>query len=186
METDDLHQQVISLLRRVPRAPERPFPGGASEAELLDLTRRLGVALPGDLASWLRVCKGEAIGPGGVFGTLPADESHDIAARSALFPTWRVRGWLPVAGDGCGNHYMLLTDGRLTGFVCFVEAVADPDRIDYVAASSLWRFLFFLFRAELGDRSWPFDADEVTAIDPRITEAPAALLPWEAGRRSEG
>jgi hypothetical protein len=184
MHADDLRRQVLSLLRRVPRAPERPFPGGASEAELLDLARRLGVALPDDLASWLRVCKGEAIGPGGVFGAQPDEDWLDIAGCSMLYPAWRTRGWLSVAGDGCGNHYVLLTNGRLTGFVGFVDTMTDPDRIDYVVASSLWRFLFFLFRRELGERSWPFRAGEVVAIDPGIVEAPAALLPWTADQAS--
>jgi hypothetical protein len=180
MHAGDLNQQVLWLLSRVPRAPEQPFPGGASKADLLDLTRRLGTALPNDLASWLRVCKGEAIGPGGVFGARPDRESVDVAATFALHPTWRAKGWLPVAGDGCGNCYVLLTTDPLTDFVGFIDTMADPDRIDYVVASNLWHFLFFLFRSELGEQSWPFDAHEVLAKDPGIAKAPATLLPWHS------
>jgi hypothetical protein len=92
----------------------------------------MGVALPDDLVAWLHVCKGEMIGPGGVFGARPDCESVDMAAVLALYPAWRARGWLPVAGDGCGDYYVLVTTGPLTGFVGFVEAVTDPDRIDHV------------------------------------------------------
>jgi hypothetical protein len=45
-------------------------------------------------------------------------------------------GWLAMAGEGCGNHYVLLTTEPPAGFV---GAVADPDHLDYLVASNLWR-----------------------------------------------
>ena len=180
MRTGDLYEQVSSLLHRVPRAPEQPFPGGASEAELADLARRLDIALPDDLATWLRVCKGEAIGPGGVFGARPDRESDDIAAVLALHPRWRTKGWLPVAGDGCGNYYVLFTTHPLAGFVGFIDTIADPDHLDYLVASNLWQFLLFLFERELGEPGWPFDARAVLAKDPGLAQAPAELVPWSS------
>ena len=173
-----LYGQVCGLLQQLPRAPEQPFPGAASEAELTDLARRLKTGLPQDLAAWLRVCKGEAIGPGGVFGARPDNEANDMAARLALYPQWRSKGWLPVAGDGCGNCYVLLTAGPLTGFVAFVDTADAPARLDYVVATRLWRFLLFLFRRELGASGWPFDPRAVLAEDPGLAKAPTELLPW--------
>jgi cell wall assembly regulator SMI1 len=124
------------------------------------------------------VCKGEAIGPGGVFGARPDREFLDIAACLGLHPHWRFRNWLPVAGDGCGNYYVLVVTGSLAGFVGFIETIADDDAIDFVVASSLWQFLFFLFARELGEQGWPFEARSVLAEDPDVGRAPAELLAW--------
>lgn len=178
MRLGEAYEEVCRLLPRVPRAPERPFPGGASDQELADLERRLNVALPEDLAHWLRMCRGEPIGPGGVFGACPDDEADDIVARLAPYPRWRANGWLPVAGDGCGNCYVLLTSDVLAGFVGFVDVMADPDFLDCVVASDLWRFLAFLFTRELGESGWPHDPVEVLAKDPGLARATAELLPW--------
>lgn len=131
-----------------------------------------------ELAAWLRVCKGAAIGPGGLFGARRDTDFLDMASRAAAYPGWRQLGWLPVAGDGFGNFYILLTRGPLAGCVAFVEAVSGPDEITYVAASSLWSFLRFLFEAELGAKGWPFDWDVVLAADPDLARVPAELLPW--------
>lgn len=134
-------------------------PGGADPAEISELSDELGIALPAELVAWLEVCRGEAIGPGGVFGVRPDRDDCDIASRLAGQPGWGRRGWPPV-GDGCGNSYVLLTTGPLTGFVGFV---ADPGGLAYVVASDLWRFLRFLFERELG-------------------ETPPELLPWSSQR----
>ncbi|MFE9694863.1 hypothetical protein [Micromonospora sp. NPDC005806] len=101
-----------------------------------------------------------------------------MASRFAEYPGWRQLGWLPVAGDGLGNFYMLPTQGPLAGYVAFVEAAVDPDEISYVAASNLWSFLRFLFEKELGAKGWPFDSKVVLAADPHLTQVPADLLPW--------
>ncbi|MEV4134206.1 SMI1/KNR4 family protein [Dactylosporangium sp. NPDC049742] len=141
MDDREARQDVLRLLAGVQRAPEQPFPGGADEQELADLERRLGGPLPAVLVDWLRVCKGEAICAGGVYGARPDRASLDIAERLALYPRWREFGWLPVAGDGCGNVYVLLTRGELAGQVAFVDTMADADGIEAVEADSLWTFL---------------------------------------------
>jgi cell wall assembly regulator SMI1 len=174
----DLHEQVSGLLPQLPRAPEQPSPGGASEAELADLARRTQTSLPDDLTAWLQVCKGEAVGPGGVFGTRPDEDHLDIAAHLALHPQWRSNGWLPVAGDGSGNCYVLLTTDPLAGFVAFVDTADDPTRLAYLVATNLWQFLLFLFKYELGQSGWPFNPQAVLAEDPNLAQAPTDLLPW--------
>jgi cell wall assembly regulator SMI1 len=174
----DIEAEVRALLERVPRSPDHPAPGGADPAEIEALGGRLGMPLPAELAAWLAVCRGEPIACGGVYGIRPDLDYADLEAALALQPEWLDSGWLPVAGDGCGNHYVLLTKGPRTGFVGFIDTAADPDRIDYLVASGLWRFLRFLFEEDLGRKGWPFDRNLVLAEDPNLTTAPADLLPW--------
>src|SRR5690242_1499034 len=66
------------------------------------------------------------IGSGGVFGPRPDEPYLDMPQRRDSFPQWAEKGWLPVAGDGCGNCYVLTADGT----VGFVDTMKDPGRID--------------------------------------------------------
>jgi cell wall assembly regulator SMI1 len=177
VDAQQVRQEVVTLLREVPRAPEQPFPGGADDLELADLERRLGEPIPSVLADWLRVCKGEAIGPGGVYGARFDRDWLDVAAQRADRPSWREQGWLPVAGDGCGNTYVLSTRGPLTGSIGFVDS-SEPDDMACVVASDLWRFLRFLFIAETGDGRWPFDQRSVLTADPALAALPNEFMPW--------
>jgi hypothetical protein len=97
---------------------------------------------------------------------------HDLAYWIDQYPQ---QGWLPVAGDGCGNLYVLVARGYLVGSVGFIETMVDPDRIDYLVASDLWRFLRFLFLRETGDRRWPFDRTTVLAADPNLLLASSTV-----------
>ncbi|GAA1553450.1 hypothetical protein GCM10009827_087710 [Dactylosporangium maewongense] len=177
VNTEDLVAQVHDLLTRVPRPPDEAAAGGADDAEIADLARRLALTLPPPLVAWLRVCRGDVIGPGGVFGARADRPPIDMEHRRSYHPGFIDRGWLPVAGDGCGNTYVLITHGPLDGRVAFIETTTDPDRIDYLVASDLWHFLRFLLARETGERGWPFHAAFVQSIDPHLTD-PAGLLPW--------
>ena len=128
------------LLTQVPRPPDAPAAGGADDAEIADLARRLGQPLPPALVAWLRLCRGDVIGPGGIFGARPDQPFIDMKHRRSYHREFFDRGWLPVAGDGCGNDYVLITHGPLAGKVAFIETITDPDRIDYLVASDLWHF----------------------------------------------
>jgi cell wall assembly regulator SMI1 len=119
------------------RAPEEEAPRGAGPAELDSLQARLGCIIPPVLRAWLSVCRGAGIGPGSVFGPRPDRPSLDMAQRRDLFPAWMEQGWLPVAGDGCGNCYVLTADGT----VGFVDTMKDPGRIDRQVAGDLLSFM---------------------------------------------
>jgi len=67
------------------RAPEDEPPRGAGPAELDNLQAMLGCGIPSVLRAWLSVCRGAAIGPGGVFGPRPDAPSLDMAWRRDLF-----------------------------------------------------------------------------------------------------
>jgi cell wall assembly regulator SMI1 len=177
MDSDLVRQEVVHLLREAQRAPEQPFPGGADDAELSELQGRLGLPMPTTLIDWLRICKGEAIGSGGVFGARPDQPDLDIAHDLSMHPGWRARSWIPVAADGCGDYYVLVGHGELAGHVGFIDQ-AELDEIDYVVASDLWLFLRFLLLRETGDRRWPFDRQTVLSTDSAMARVPRELQPW--------
>src|SRR6476660_3376 len=131
------------LVAGADRAPEDDPPEGASAAELARLSDRLGRSLPLLLRSWLSICRGAAIGPGGVFGQRPDRPGLDMVSIRDLSPEWQSLGWLPVAGDGCGNYYVL-TEG---GTVGFVEPMSDPGRLERQVSSDLLSFMADLLAA---------------------------------------
>ena len=140
------------------RAPADDEPEGASAADLAVLSDRLGCTLPLALRNWLSVCRGAAVGPGGVFGERPDRPSLDMAVIRDLFPDWRLLGWLPVAGDGCGNYYVLALDGT----VGFVDTMSDPGRLERHVSADLVSFMTDLLAADqvLPRLETPFSASE--------------------------
>jgi hypothetical protein len=162
--------EVTRIVHEDKRAPGRSFPGGADDTEIADLRRMVDRPLPADRVEWLRVGKGDDIAPGGLYGVRYDPKVTDIASALRWFPTWREHGWLPVAG----NHYVLLTNGDLTGCVGFIDQ-ADIDAIDYLVATNLWTFLWFLLCHEAEeDDGWPFERNHVT---------PGTIRPWRVATK---
>ena len=137
MKADDPLEALRRLVAGAVRAPEEEAPRGASVAEVDSLQARLGCGIPPALRAWLSVCRGAGIGPGGVFGPRPDRPHLDMAQRRDSCPDWAERGWLPVAGDGCGNCYVLTADGA----VGFVDTMKDPGRIDRQVGGDLLSFM---------------------------------------------
>ncbi|GIF77127.1 SMI1/KNR4 family protein [Asanoa siamensis] len=181
MSLESTRDEVARLLITAVREPGRSYPDGADDAEIADLRRIVGRPLPTELVEWLRLCKGDAIGPGGLYGVPHDGHADDIASVLASFPGWRDRGWLPVAGDGSGDYYVLITDGKLAGHVAFIDQ-SDFDALGYIVATTIWTFVRSLLLADAGDRRWPFDRGHVLGLDPAMAHVPAALLPWGDGR----
>lgn len=48
-------------------------------------------------ATWVSVCRGTAIGPGGVFGQRPDQPYLDMVRIRDIYPQRRVLGWLSVS-----------------------------------------------------------------------------------------
>jgi cell wall assembly regulator SMI1 len=181
VDTDSIRDEVAQLVLTATREPGTSFPGGADDVEIVDLQRAVGLPLPHELVEWLRVCKGDAIGPGGLYGVQRDNRAVDVASVLERFPGWREQGWIPIAGDGNGDHYVLITDGQLAGHVAFIDQT-DYDALDYIVASNLWTFLRSLLLADAGDRRWPFNRDHVLLVDPAMARVPADLQPWDSGR----
>jgi cell wall assembly regulator SMI1 len=137
---DDLRRLVAGAFR----APEDDPPTGASPAELTILADRLGQSLPAELRTWLSICQGAAIGPGGVLGQRPDRPHLEMVKIREIYPQWRALGWLPIASDGCGNYYVLAKDGT----VGFIEPISDPGTISQRAASGLLSFMTDLLAAD--------------------------------------
>lgn len=136
--------ELRRLVAGAVRAPEDDAPEGASAAERAVLADRLGQSLAPVLGCWLSVCRGAAIGQGGVFGHRPDRPFLDMVTKLDLYPEWRSRGWLPVAGDGCGNYYVLTPDG----IVGFVDTMSDPDTIERQVSADLLAFMTELLGAD--------------------------------------
>ena len=129
-------ERIRSLALGAVRAPEDEIQGASAE-ELSVLATRLGRDLPAPLAALLTVCNGARVGPGGLFGQRPQDPDIDLPSYLGLFPAWLASGWLPVAGDGCGNYYVLTGDGS----VGFVDASAGPDALGGTKYPDLFTFV---------------------------------------------
>jgi cell wall assembly regulator SMI1 len=102
-------------------------------------------------------------------------------------PTWKEKGWLPIAGDGVGNYYVIDTKISRAGTnpVYFLDHERDLDHPQYIVASDLWKFLLFLFKREIEWKktrtaTWPFNKSIVLADDPVLSEYQGIVsLPWE-------
>jgi hypothetical protein len=182
-----LKEPIFVLLDQVPREPNTQLPEGATDQELFAFEKSMVLRLPVELKEWLRTCNGPCVGPGGIYGVSPAPDFLSIEAHLASVPDWKTRGWFPVAGDGCGNHYVLDSnsgsgDQHPIYFIDHELSLTEPQ---YIVASNLWQFLRFLLQAEL-DRlhgippSWPFHEATVRAADPGLAQYSGKVsFPWE-------
>jgi cell wall assembly regulator SMI1 len=168
-------------------------PAGATAADLRQLRDDLGFDLPEVLTRWLSICNGSFAGDGGLFGanlTGPR-EFLDISSCMDLRPSWREHRWIPVAGDGCGDYYVLdASHSHFPGDAIFFVDQSDYDTLNYAVASDLPIFLHQHLRSHL-DRDpdldldqqsrWPFDQELTLAADPRIADLRTQrLLPWSS------
>ena len=176
---DSIRERTLRLLERVSWPPGESRMTGATLPSIREFGRRTQMVIPQDLEEWLQVVNGARIGPGGVLGIQTPDSYCDIETVLAGYPEWRKRGWLPIAGDGCGNFYVVLANMH-SAPVVFIDTIADYLHPAYIVASGVWIFLWFLLGAELGETEWPFSEEFVTRTDPAIVEFGVAPLPWEA------
>lgn len=168
-----VYDDVLELLKRTQDPDAGPIVG-ATDDEIRSLETAIGMSLPESLKSWLRVCRSSLGGEGGIYGTSQShSEFLNIDARLDLYPTWRELGWIPIAGDGCGNQYVIVDyEGREA--VAFIEAVVDPEQIAYFTATTLDIFLREMLHEMLRDEAdksgWPFDRNYVQRVDPDLLE----------------
>ncbi len=62
---------------------------------------------------------------GNFYGISPTVKA--IALREMMesdFPDYRSRKWIPVAGDGCGNHYVFHMGRRCSDTVCGYDVLS--------------------------------------------------------------
>ena len=154
--------------------------------------------MPDDLREWLKISNGTFVGTVPVYGVHPANSPLSLEVVLKIYALWREKKWIPIADDGCGNYYVMATQGEFgEGFpIVFVEAVTDHENPRYIVASDLGHFLIFLMEDELSLRQadpydpteppetpWPFDK-EVVHDDPAILNFHGVPLPWDADKAS--
>ena len=170
---------VLSLLHKLERPPGEDIPPGILPAELDEAEHRIGFKLPASYRDWLIATNGPCVGPGGLVGIANCRKVQDLEAIYALYPQWKEKHWVPVAGDGCGNYYVMVQGGRDLESVVFMDTAENTDEPAFVVASDLWHFLAFLLQKDLGGSGWPFDRNEVLKTDPQIATT-HFTLPWDA------
>lgn len=185
MSPEQLEAEVLRLLHLVRPLGNAPIrPRRAASLDLLAFERKHQLELPYELKAWLRHCDGAAVSPGGVYSLFTRGPCASMDWFLGEYPAWRDRGWLPVAGAGCGDIYVLasqLVSPGGTHPVFFLDQ-ADWDRPAYLVASGLWRFLYRLFRSEIEPRplaAWPFDRAAMQLEDPELAVCRGIRLPWE-------
>ncbi len=171
---------IMSMIRRLPYPPGEDIPPGATETEIEALEKDLGFTVPAALKEWLSVCDGPCVGAGGIMGINPRRRMQNIRYILGLHPEWKRKCWIPVAGDGCGNDYVILCSHRVTPQpVVFVDNAINQNAPAYVVASNFWRFLVFYLEQDEGKREWPFKREYVIKKDPDILAHRELVLPWE-------
>lgn len=147
----DMKQEALSLLLLLRLAPEDALPKGATAQQLCDFEQRTNLRLPCQVEDWLTLCNGPCVAEGGVFGVRPDCSFLDIESYLQEHPTWQKNNWLPVAGDGCGNYYVVVVDAQdLNGCpVFFIDHEVDNTELNHQIAPDFWTFLNWLFRREL-------------------------------------
>lgn len=199
-------ERVLSLLLQVRRDPDIPLPGGATEAELTEFEASTGLRLPSELRDWLQTCNGPCVGPGGLYGISQEREFLSMQKRLSLHPEWIDLGWIPLAGDGCGDEYVLDIKAGIAPNhpIYFLEHERTMLEPDYVVAVGVWRFLEMLLQDDLDCETliddemldnnelanefervswWPFKKERVLAANPELADYQGNVpLAWEADR----
>ena len=174
-------ERIATQLRLV-RTPDGRAEHGASDAEIDSLEARLRLRVPDSLRTWLRFCNGLIVDTGYLCGIRPDFPIIDIETSYAYRPQeWPALGWIPVAGDGCGNFYLIATKNSGEQ-VCFCDTISfttDLRQGVYVVASNLFSFLTGFLSTELGEQWWPFDERRVLEHDPGMAGDLPIPKAWE-------
>lgn len=174
--------KIQKLLVSIPMPPEDLPLQGVSDAECNGFERRTGILLPHDVRHWLKLANGPCVGPGGFYGIQPHRSHLDMELFLSLHPSWLTQKWLPIAGDGCGNHYIMPTTSEYgSGYpVLFIDTSLTTDSPAYIVASDIEHFLVSMFEKELGKKEWPFNEESVLQSDPKLKQFKGVDLPWAA------
>jgi len=173
--------EIQQLLGRVQKPPGEEIPEGLSVEELNRAESSLGLRFPTALRQWLSLTNGPCVGPGAFVGIRTRRQLADMEKILSFYPAWIVKGFIPVATDGCGNFYVAAVDRKLQedAPILFIDTQENPSMPAYIAASDLGRFILFFLRKELGESRWPFCREYVLDIDPESRRIHDVPLPWE-------
>jgi hypothetical protein len=156
--------------------------------------------IPLPYLKWLSICDGIS---GACINTLYGIET--INELLNLFPYWALKKWFPIAGDGCGDYYVVVPtniNNKIHYPVIFLDhehplSVDVCDQVTCIVSSDFELFLIFFleeilftidimlvkgyadnFEEEIPSFWWPFDRETVIEKDPDIMLFNLPL-PWE-------
>jgi hypothetical protein len=182
------------VLSRCTRFEESQVPRRGVSAERLALEKQVAEILPPELVEWLPYATKAAPDERGSiehfnnFGGLVSFFSSGshlnricppsiITAVKKWKQDWLHRGWLPIAGDGCGDYCLLIEHAPGKRIVVFWDQSNSTDEYDYVYASSLWHFLAGALQRPRG--RWPFFRKNTMQFDPGMGELVGVRFAWD-------
>jgi cell wall assembly regulator SMI1 len=176
---DPALEELMELARQAPAPPGQRLTG-ASEADIAKLENEIGRTLSGGYRRWLMAANGAMLGPGGMFGIRDKRDFLSTEKYLALHPEWQSLGWVPIAGDGLGNYWVVVPQGPdgTSDWVAFVDTHEDPANVDRYVASNVLKFVRFLLESELGETRWPGDRGYDLERDPALAAAPEDKAAW--------
>ena len=192
--------RAIQLLRSLVASQSLQIEPPFSQDFIDAVCSEFNLTLPLSIVEWLTYCNGMDMAFGYLNGI---DEVTNFCNREHI-SHWKERGWIPIAGDGCGNYYLVVkyeTQDESLYPVVFVDhedsAIGENgenqlcNRISYIVASDLPHFLevVLLYQEhhiqyqnkdddEYPDFWWPFDKERMLQFDPNIDKI-EIIKPWD-------
>lgn len=170
--------EIQELCRAVAWPPDETRVDPATDQQIESAEKYIGILFPTEWREFLRFLNGPCIGPGGILGIETKRPALDLRYVLDFYRDWKDQLWIPIAGDGCGNFYVLAICNDGTTPVCFIDTIAAPNTLAFVVSSDLWHFLVFILSKELGEKGWPFLSEYVLRNDPKLAECAVAPMPW--------
>ena len=133
-------KKLEELLAKFPEEP-------VTDADLEGFVRDIGMPVPDDLRAWLKMANGPSVPPR-LFGLRTRS---DIESILEIHPNWKMKKWIPIGNDGCGNYYVVPTQQEFgAGFpVMFIDTMEWSETPTYLVASSVGAFLKFFLESEI-------------------------------------
>lgn len=114
-------------------------------------------------------------------GHCRSGDGVELPLPSLVQMVWcRAAGMSTVTGVAASRPCRLPVVDASAGWIAFVNVETDLGSIDYYAASTVFRFLNFVLRAEIDEQGWPRSREYVLERDPDLQRVPESLAPWRA------
>jgi cell wall assembly regulator SMI1 len=183
--TETIKDKALNLLREEELRYNCKKFTPADKNEVARFEKHYGILLDANCKEWLLISNGSDAGQGGFYGI--GHEKNSIQINYEVHPYWILAQWVPVAGDGFGNTYLVdCSDASTRGYIFFIDSYGDASKITYYVSSNFWMFMYMMLISNSNndydinecEDLWPFNKDFVLSIDPGIVKAPSELLPW--------
>ena len=130
-----MFSSLLETLDKLSR-PDIDLPVGASIKDIFAFESRFNLQLPKPLLEFLQVINGAYVG-GQSFLGINSTTNNEIGRVLELIPLWAEKNWIPIASDGCGNYFVMISLSEHAHPICFVDHERGYDTIDYVVSSCL-------------------------------------------------